>query len=111
MKLKILSLIIIAIIAISSVSVVSAWQQEDPYFTIRVGETVTEGTQGYDGITVEPINDASNYVKAEFKGKNNMQYTGLKATPPGIGKTADFKVGKKILGTFYYEVVHVTVLP
>jgi hypothetical protein len=109
MNVKIFSLVIIAILAISSVSVVSAGKQGDSYSTVKIGQTVTEGTQGYDGITVKPIGDASNYVKAEFKGKNNMQYTGLKTTP--AGKTADFQVGKKILGIFYYKVVHVTVIP
>ncbi|MDR3290616.1 MAG: hypothetical protein LBT10_00550 [Methanobrevibacter sp.] len=65
--------------------------------------------QNYGDITVKHSGDASNYVKAEFKGKNNMQYTGLKATP--AGKTVDLQVGKSILGIFYYKVVHVTVIP
>ncbi|GAA5818404.1 MAG: hypothetical protein CfClM3_0438 [Methanobrevibacter sp. CfCl-M3] len=88
---------------------VAAGKQGDTNLTVHVGETIKQGTQGYDGITVKPHGDAASYVKAEFHGKNDMRYTGLKPTP--AGKTADFDIGKRTILGFFYNVVHVTVLP
>ncbi|MDR2544183.1 MAG: hypothetical protein LBD03_01310 [Methanobrevibacter sp.] len=86
---------------------VAAGKQGDTYLTVHVGETIKQGTKGYDGIIVKPHGDTASYVNAKFYGKNDMRYTGLKTTVGAV----DFDVGKKIIIGFFYNTVHVTVLP
>jgi hypothetical protein len=108
-KKILLGILLLSIVASLSLSTVSAWKHDDMRITVKVGETVTQGTQGYDDIIVKPQGDARTYVNIHSAGKNKMQCIGLKTTP--AGKTADFEVGTKIWGAFQYIVVHVTVNP
>ncbi|MDR2545393.1 MAG: hypothetical protein LBD03_07655 [Methanobrevibacter sp.] len=97
------------LLCVSAVGGVSAGKQGDTSITLHVNETIKQGTEGWTGITVKPSGDASAYVAAKYVGKNDMRYTGLKVTPPG--KTANFDVGKDAWYGWYYNTVHVTVVP